>query len=681
MNKFLYVVLVLSTFGWCHSVWGYEILTHERMSHEAAMDSVLSKSDGKVLTDLGLKFSITDDRQQFPNFNGEQRNIRDLIGDGARFEDGLTNDCESRPRNHFLDPLYNRPLTVLGIAISEKSPDWALEDLENMGSQAFSFRHARDYLYKALTLPSEQDRKKNFGLTFQTLGHVIHHIQDMAQPQHVRNDIHIKVSENCWYKTIAKLIENPSLYEHYTDDHRGELPFGGGAVQLPNPRAFWTNDSGTGLAQFTNRNFVSAGTNFQMRDGQVAANSTYPNPEPTSETSIDVQQLFADEKLPPPRDQDGNLLQGDIIFIGSNVDGAPNLRASTLSIFDQDLEAYDKEAEYRLENGQVVAVKKVFTLNRFNFQAAYPFLIPKAVGYSAGMIDYFFRGAIDMDIDYDSTTGGQYLIMNQWQEDMKGTFTLYYDAVDGKRYPVKGDTNDLTWRDVVISGNGKSISLIPPFLPSSPKPKRPDEYILVFNGQMGEEKPLDTQSVGAVVAKTKLRLLWESWREQLIDNHPWVAREGDVNGKVGPNSQTLQNGHLVEYAGVGGAGWVEWRAKSSDDFISGRYLKIRLNCSESAATENWNVYGFLSVGPSSLRSQTIPFAGGAGTLDSSPYKLVPRPTSKQEYIIDLGGLGNQIGYLDIVTIGFDMELTCSVDYLDFSDEPFEKVADGVVFIP
>ena len=67
-----------------------------------------------------------------------------------------------------------------------------------------------------------------------------------------------------------------------------------------------------------------------------------------------------------------------------------NARASTLSIFDQDLAPKGK---------------RLFALNRFNFNAAYPHLIPKAVGYSAGLIDYFFRGRLETeDVSFTSTS-------------------------------------------------------------------------------------------------------------------------------------------------------------------------------------------------------------------------------------------------------------------------------------
>ncbi len=45
-------------------------------------------------------------------------------------------------------------------------------------------------------------------------------------------------------------------------------------------------------------------------------------------------------------------------------------------------------------------------------------LIPRAVGYSAGLLNYFLRG--DMDIVPDDATGSGYLIVNNTDEDMNG---------------------------------------------------------------------------------------------------------------------------------------------------------------------------------------------------------------------------------------------------------------------
>ena len=377
------------------AVWSYEIDTHEKLSTEAAAVSQLQK-DPELLKNMGLK--LTD---KFKNTDGKDRNISELIGDGANFEDNLP-----RPLNHFYDPLHDAPL-----AGGHKSPDWALEDNLDIGDQWYSYKEARDYLHKALTATDEDKRKLYFGLTFQTLGHVIHHVQDMAQPQHVRNDAHC----DQWY--CFGSLRNYSRYEKYTDkpEIRGNLPFSGyPAVTFDQARSFWTTGTGQGLAQYTNRNFVSAGTNFKLADdGQIGTDPRYSAPRWNGTTeSVPIQTLLQDDgTCPPGSTAPACQLQGDVVFYGSTVTDnyrgltIPNPRASTASIFDQDLEHYDKKAEYRIEDtGQVIATNRLFTLNRFNFDAAHEFLIPRAVAYSAGLIDYFFRGKLGAeDVTFTDT--------------------------------------------------------------------------------------------------------------------------------------------------------------------------------------------------------------------------------------------------------------------------------------
>ena len=79
---------------------------------------------------------------------------------------------------------------------------------------------------------------------------------------------------------------------------------------------------------------------------------------------------------------------GEIHFIGTPVTDSydylqsrDNPRTSSFSIFDADLAGY--------------GLDEIYTLNRANYDAAHKFLIPRAVSYSAGFIDYFFRGRIE----------------------------------------------------------------------------------------------------------------------------------------------------------------------------------------------------------------------------------------------------------------------------------------------
>lgn len=666
----LSLIVVLSA-SYSGLVTAYKEPTHVKLSEVAASASLLTQQPS-VLQNLGLKSS-----DKFKNSKNKDRTILELIQDGAEIE-----DADTTSRNHFYDPKYDRPLTLFGTYLGARSSDWALEDQAVSTGQDFSFHDVRRYFYKALTLPTEQDRSTYFGRTFEGLGHIIHHLQDMAQPQHVRNDIHLDR-----YSLFGlNPLYNPSRYEEFTNKNRATLPFDSGAIQFSNPRAFWINDSDTGLAQFTNRSFVSAGTNFRMFDGQVVANSTYPNPQPTGgESSIDIQQLFSNERLPAPRDQDGNLLHGDITFIGSYVDGVLNSRASTLSIFDQDLTTYNKTVTYDADpldpdfNYQVT-VDRLFTLNQFNFRSAYPFLIPKAVGYSAGLIDYFFRGNLELAIEEDFDSPGQYLIKNKTNEPLMGLFTIYGDDIADKRLPLPAD-----WNDLVIPAQGQSTPLLAPTQNPALTPDPNKKNTLVFRGTLGEEKPRNDNDLGAVIGK-QVKLLWEPWSRSLTDNHPWSALSGTVDDEVGPNSQSARNGRLVLSVGAGGAGGVIWQAQKPEEALPLGYMRMRLKSNTNPY--NVDIYGWICFGTGRMIGG-IPFCDvniseivGLAAVDS-PIGMAayPAPT---EYIFNTGALshvGPKIVYVEIWLIGFEQGVDVEIDYLDFSEKPFDDPLPNAIFIP
>lgn len=248
-------------------LYAYEVDTHEQLSLEAARRSNLSD----YLPRIGLK-SLKD---RLTNIS-TTHSIEDWIRIGANHEDDTFSTNFARYRNHFFDPQhggagYSYPLAPPG----EPSPDWALEDTRTFLSQSYSLRDARQALYDALTLPNKDNREQWMARTFYILGHVIHHTQDMAQPQHTRNDSH-----------GGFFLGSKSLYEIWTKEHPDDpdlanaltLPYG--PVTFDTARKFWSTDDGKGIAQFSSYNFLSAGTNFQPgTNGQPAKNARYGLPE------------------------------------------------------------------------------------------------------------------------------------------------------------------------------------------------------------------------------------------------------------------------------------------------------------------------------------------------------------------------------------------------------------------
>jgi hypothetical protein len=507
--KVIITILIICCLGLgSQRVYAYEPINHEQLSESAAKQSKLA-TDPSVLVDLGLK-PYADVGQKFANSTGSLLSIEELIKFGARNEDSV-----ARPANHF----YN-PLTGQGVSGFTSSPNWAIDGEGDTSTTKFSFRAAREYMFSGLTDSSESFRLKQFGLMFQSLGQVIHHIQDMAAPQHVRDDKHCDAFFPCQIPGSLFGLHNPSHFEKWTLENvtvgplLGTLPvyapvYGVGDVQTFNsPRKFWHTEpggpnsplSGKGIAEFTNRNFVSAGTNFDKPQQPSPPLFALPAFDPTRKSEPMVAELCSSPNLNPPCPPSMTAFpQARLTFYETaghdNFLNVPftNPRASSESIFDEQLRAQGE--------------RPVFALNRFNFDEAYKHLIPRAVAYSAGMINYFFRGKID--IDADPNNPGGYLIKNLGAEALSGKFALYYDATDGSRKGVRdSDGNLVVWDSRIIlasvagqiSPGGGAMPVTGFATPDDAK--TPGEYLLVFSGDMGEEKADEANGVmGAVAAK------------------------------------------------------------------------------------------------------------------------------------------------------------------------------------
>ena len=136
-------------------------------------------------------------------------------------------------------------------------------------------------------------------------------------------------------------------------------------------------------------------------------------------------------------------------------------------------------------------------------------LLPLAVGYSAALIDYFFRG--DISFDLDGSGADEFVIRNNHpQEDMSGTFSLYADDAQGNRTLV-GSMGSIS-----IPKNDASIPVV------FSTPSNSLQYALVFEGKMGNEE-------GAVAGRIGRKRWWrEEWERGLTGNHTWVQYPRDM---------------------------------------------------------------------------------------------------------------------------------------------------------
>ncbi|MFV1951959.1 MAG: hypothetical protein ACC630_08415 [Nitrospinota bacterium] len=469
MTKNILAILYLIAFLFSAAeISAYEVDTHEEISEEAFNVSVLKSG---YLNNLWLT--------ETEKLKGED--VKGWIIVGSQREDDKISPSPLRFRNHFFDPTM--PISESGLIlpvlgnIGKPAPNWGLEEPDTYFTQRYSIKDARTYLYKGLTMTTKGKREKNLALCFRSLGQVIHLIQDMAQPQHVRNDPHGGY--------VKPILGEQSEYEEFVfvNDIKYYLSYGYTPPIFSIYREFWTG-KGEGLAEFTNRNFVSVGTNFDT--------TTYPSPSLSAVTTIakPIQDVI--------RTDNPNLLAltGNVIFIGSDIDDKVtgqtyhNDFTSTYAIFDYDLEERGYKAGY--------------SMNRFNYFAAADSLIKRAVGYSAGLINHFFRGQLtipsaieskDINGDIDGITIKTGNITG-WGEDMtNGEILISYRYIpSGSAEYTYALSNTLT--GVAIPNNNNPDNYEYQFTLSAPIPSdaADTEYILVYKGALGNEQ-------GAVIAK------------------------------------------------------------------------------------------------------------------------------------------------------------------------------------
>lgn len=466
--------------------WAYGVKTHNILTDAAFEISKLS-SDGTLLVDLGLVESVDDPDPKFPkeeidifrqSVYYDPITIKELVLFGSEYEDEM---YLVRPLNHFFDPQNNRRLTPLPRDfIAFRTPNWALEDTGELSGQDYSYNDAIEYMDKALTSSTVEERDKNWGKLFKTLGQVVHLLQDMAQPQHTRNDKHPPMLD------LSK-----TYYEAYTDKKlsvavkKSKMAFPLN-YPMPDPAVFNTArryfyGDGKGLSEFSSNNFVSAGTNFVGTGIGLTHHDDFPLPR-VETTNVLAPTPISSIPCDPDYGACSVLDGGEMTFLqtqgydGNAYTSFTNDKASTYGLFDYDLE---RNAKYRR-----------YTLNRFNYDAAHEFLLPRAVAYSAGLINHFFRGRISIA---NSRKDASFILTNNSKANAKlaagGRVSLYH--VDEKNVPTR--LYDYTLESDLLPNESMVLPGMPyKYMSEQKGAKVGDRILVVYRGKIAEERGIAT---------------------------------------------------------------------------------------------------------------------------------------------------------------------------------------------
>ncbi|MHB1348854.1 MAG: hypothetical protein ACYCYR_03190 [Desulfobulbaceae bacterium] len=295
---------------------------------------------------------------------------------------GTKEDEGIRWFNHFHDPL--KPYENAGLwGIPDSSMIWAQNNEKNIAS----WSNARQLFYDALTTGSEV----TYANLLLAIGQLTHLVSDKAVPSHVRNDPHPETQLNKIWKISHFEVWTKNHYDDSTlmDYTHGIKPNAAifnnyePIALAPSPVArLWdtnqyvgdnpgvTLNNNIGLAEFTNANFFSEDSRFS---------SKFPHPSYDDVTSdkIHIQDPFDPAKT-VSREYWMKQAAGDL----------PQYKVSGVNYHT-----------YYLDELYIDGFKQFETfpyLDKYVFQDYAKILIPRAVGYSASLIDYFFRGTLEI---------------------------------------------------------------------------------------------------------------------------------------------------------------------------------------------------------------------------------------------------------------------------------------------
>jgi hypothetical protein len=507
----------------------WDLRTHWAITDQAVNDA-LNASTGLAgyLTDVGIQKTDTFDPaaatpQPQLAFFRNTGTPRDWMIEGVIREDDFTSSllawlagCPqprnpptpiNRPLNHFYDvQRQGGGITPCPPgSFCYPAPNWALGlqgrgPVGDLGHNYFTIPDARAFQLLSLTAPTKADRDKHTALLFRALGQVFHLVQDMSVPEHTRNDRHA----GC---TNATLITGEgSWFEGYIEQralgrYASPLNLGGYAPPaITKYEDLWStppSPTGKGIADFSSRNFFSAGTNlsripFLHTCGGLSQPQCDPAAYTAGETEYDLRAL------------DGTRVRGRVRQLFGTVrdpnTGAaiPNVPLSSPSILNPALQ------------GNNIFNWPVYTLNRVNYDAMADLLLPRAVGYSVALLDYFFRGKLDFEVRPNSADPAQVdlVIWNNSKEAMTGAFTLYAENETGNRQPVPGASREaITLKGVEAPDWSTTGTQTITFTPDAAVPLA--GLSLVFAGTLGAEP-------GAVVGKVQPEPLLFVIQEQAV---------------------------------------------------------------------------------------------------------------------------------------------------------------------
>ena len=580
-----------------HLLHAHDNLTIHPMLMEKAYDAWSKKSNQLFFSNLGidqgakysymglpadaasLTLNITTGEKEWTLI--QPSSLKDWLIAGVVDEDAPEGRCLA----HFYNPYKPYHYLTDPIAVSGRdsfewastgesfSPHWSLNK-SSPGANEESWGKARQYYLQALTNSSKAGRDENMAHTFYALGKVSHLLQDLSQPEHVRNDAHLINGSGTigWLPDVvndtffhrARWIENYGAenvkkISSFTE-FKNVSALDWRAVGFTKMEDFWDRrmyrgDSADldaditdskkllGLSEFINGNFLGAdasyGDFFEVTD-----NHYFPHPvlNDTNASNIFQRGIWAattweDSAAVDP--VNGRFRKS--IFLEKSRSGVFVKNHSALNFSLYYITSLAKNSEIKTCAG--VSINAPTVLRNYHQIA-----LPKAVQYTAGLIDYFFRGNINISVVWDETSGREQLAIsnNSGMPIKGGEFKLFADSQNASetRSEVASFVVDNgTWNESRTLENGETVNAT--FLPLS----EDSNCMLVYKGVIGLDSSgneADPTESGKAIAASHFAYEAPPYPEPILEcvsvfssNDPC----GEINDQDGVPYSTIKTTH------------------------------------------------------------------------------------------------------------------------------------------
>jgi len=244
----------------------------------------------------------------------------------------------------------------------------------------------------------------------------------MAQPQHTRNDPHNSFPAS-YYEDYTKTLNSTVVPQILNANPYPSMHF-------DTARQYWHSvESATdhiprylGMAEYSSNNFITIGTPYSSSvNGPIGPNAQFPLPNGTNASDGTAKSIQRFPVTVNYKDGSTATIPADFV-VGKVFDpymqsvGTVTRKLAVTSVFDTGTTRF--------------ASKRVYGVSKEVFDEGYSALLPRAVGFSAGLMDHLFRGRIDLR---RNTTDNKWVVENRSRSARRTMPTVGCSRVPAKK--------------------------------------------------------------------------------------------------------------------------------------------------------------------------------------------------------------------------------------------------------